>query len=252
MVDYLSFIYGKLLFTKEDFVQFTGNSASAGVTLRNYVKRGLIANIRRNLYCACNLATKLPEAGKMQIASALSGTACVSYHSALEYHGLGHQVFYCVYVQSETRFNTFNFDGIEYKYYKQVQKCGIQNMSYDKMVRVTDLERTIIDCCDRIDLAGGIEELLHCLENTPMVNEKKMLDYLKVFDKAVLFKKVGYVMEVAGIKLSQEFFDTCMMQSRKSVSYLESNTDKVFVAKWRLYVPEYMKQLTEDYQDAII
>lgn len=188
----------------------------------------------------------------MQIASALSGTACVSYHSALEYHGLGHQVFYTVYVQSGTRFNNVLFNGMEYQYHKLTHMCGIENPAYDQMVRVTNLERTLIDCCDRIDLAGGVEELLHCLESKPMVNEKKMIEYLASFNKSVLYKKVGYVMEKAGIRLSKDFFHLCLSHCRKSVSYLESDTDKAFVAKWRLYVPESVNYSEDTIQDEII
>ncbi len=243
MLNELSFIHGKILFTKQEFIQFTGKAASAGATLRNYVKRGLIVNIRRNLYCACNFATKLPMAEKMQIATALSETACVSYHSALEYHGLGHQVFFFVYVQSRTRFNDVEFGGILYKCCKLTHSCGIVNSVYNKMVRVTDIERTLIDCCDRIDLAGGLEEFLHCLEAIPFVNENKMLEYLKVINKEVLYKRVGYIMELAGIKLSQKFFDTCLLHSRNSVSFLEDASNDVFVAKWRLYVPSFVNQL---------
>lgn len=242
MLNELTFIHEKLLFTKQDFSQLSGKLTSASATLHNYMKRGLIVSVRRNLYCACDLATKSPIPEKMQIASALSDTACVSYHSALEYHGLGHQVFYFVYVQSETRFNDVDFNGIQYHYYKQSHLCGVVNPIYNYMVRVTDLERTLIDCCDRVDLAGGVEELLHCLESRPLVNEQKMLEYLKIFNKDVLYKKCGYIMELADIKLTSNFFNTCLEHSRKSVSYLENKNDKLFVAKWRLYVPEYINQ----------
>lgn len=252
MLDQLSFVHKKLLFTKQDFSQYTGKPSSASMTLHNYVKQGLVANVRRNLYCACDLATKSPIAEKMQIASALSGTACVSYHSALEYHGLGHQVFYNIYVQSQTRFNDVDFDGIQYKYCKQNNMCGVINPTYNNMVRVTDLEKTLIDCCDRIDLAGGLEELLHCLEARPLVDERKMLEYLKCYNKDILYKKCGFVMEFSGMSISQKFLEICLEHSRKSVSYLEDSSDSVFIAKWRLYVSDYINQKIEEERDEII
>lgn len=252
MFNELAFIHEKLLFTKQEFSQFLGKTTSASMTLHNYMKRGLIANVRRNLYCACDLATKSPVPEKMQIASALSETACVGYHSALEYHGLCHQVFYSVYVQSKNRFNDVDFNGIQYHYCKQTHSCGIVNPTYNNMVRVTDLERTLIDCCDRVDFAGGIEELLHCLESRPLLSEQKLLEYLRIFNKDILYKKCGYIMELAGMKLSPNFFTTCLEHSRNSVSYLENKSDNMFVSKWRLYVPQYISHIKEEVQDELI
>ena len=41
---------------------------------------------------------------------------------------------------------------------------GIVRPAEHVSVRVTDVERTILDCIDRPDLAGGLEELVYNLD----------------------------------------------------------------------------------------
>ena len=90
---------------------------------------------------------------------------CISYHTALEFHGLAHQPFNEVFVKSMTRFNPFSFDDVDYTYCRQTKEIvGMMTPKGNPYVRVTDMESTLLDSFDRIDRAGGIEELLHCME----------------------------------------------------------------------------------------
>ncbi len=57
-------------------------------------------------------------------------------------------------------------------------------------VRVTDMERTILDSINDLDKIGGLEELLRCLELINYADEEKLLLYLKLtFHKQVLYQK---------------------------------------------------------------
>lgn len=68
--------------------------------------------------------------------------------------------------------------------YKEIEK-----------VRITSLERTIIDCIDNIDLAGGIDEILNALEQIKILDENKLLSVLKSYNQVLLYQKVGYILE---------------------------------------------------------
>ena len=60
-----------------------------------------------------------------------------------------------------TRFNSFSFDDVDYTYCRQTKEIiGMMTPKGNPYVRVTDVESTLLDCFDRIDRAGGIEELL--------------------------------------------------------------------------------------------
>lgn len=243
MYEHLSELHQKLVFTKDDLVDTTGSKERAAALLLSYQRKGLITKIRRNLYCVTNLATGAPEASKMQIASAVSPTAAVAYHAAMEYHGAAHQVFYELCVVSTTRFTPFEFDGTRFNYVRNPMKEGIVQPEFGGGVRVTDFERTVLDCIDRIDLCGGVEELLHCMEAVTYLDETKITRYLNLYGKASLFKKAGYMLALTAVGrcLTSDFFTQCRKESERSTGVLTTlEPCERFVGEWRLYIPEWI------------
>ena len=104
-------------------------------------------------------------ANRYQIACAISDTAYLSHHSAFEYYGFANQVYNEVYVSSETRFNSFEYDNITYKYVASRMAEGVVVAKNTTLgVRITDIERTIIDSIHDLNKIAGLEELLNCLE----------------------------------------------------------------------------------------
>lgn len=192
----LSFLYSKLLFTLQDVAQETGNTRSAQTLLMRYQKQGFVSKVRRGLYCANNIATHLPEANKYQVASAITPSSYVAYHAAMEYHGLAHQVYYDVAVGGEQAFNAFEYDGIHFAFHQIPTHIGIDTPIADSHVRVTNVERTVVDCIDRIDLCGGWEELTNCLMSVQYLREEMLLTMLQIYNKIALYKKVGFFTEV--------------------------------------------------------
>lgn len=79
--------------------------------------------------------------------------------------------------------------------FESTAENGVITPKGNPYVRVTDLERTVIDCCDRIERAGGIEELLHCMEGISLFDESKLEKYLALYNKAFLYQKVGFILE---------------------------------------------------------
>ena len=102
------------LFSLQDATKIIGNESTAKSMLANAIKDGTVCRIKSNLYAVTDLATSLCLANKYEIASHISATACVAYHSAMEYHGLGHQLFNEVAVFSASSFQTFSYEGLTY------------------------------------------------------------------------------------------------------------------------------------------
>jgi predicted transcriptional regulator of viral defense system len=228
------------VFTKDDVVSIVGKSKRAAALLHNYQSRGVITKVRRNMYCILNLGTGEPDITKWQIGSAISSTSAIAYHSALEYHGFAHQLFFEIAVISSTRFNPINFNGISYVYYSNRNPVGIIHPQNDPMVRITDMERTIIDCIDRIDLCGGSEELFNSLSAIRFVSEERLLNYLSSIHKSILYSKVGFVLSnfSESLHLSKDFFEVCHQYGKKSVGTLTtSDSCTKFIKEWGLYVP---------------
>src|SRR5690554_5774601 len=127
------------------------------------MKKGLVKKIRSNMYSCVNPATDQVMASRFQIACASSKSAYLSHHSAFEYYGLANQVYYEVYISSETRFRDFEFEGVRYKYVASKINDGVIEPKNSEGIRVTDLERTVVDSIKDFEKIGGFEELLNCL-----------------------------------------------------------------------------------------
>lgn len=132
-----------------------------------------------------------------------------------------------------------------------VVQLGIINPEGNPYVRVTDLERTFVDCCDKINRAGGAEELLHCCEGLHKLNEIKIMKYLDLYGKAFLYQKVGFLLEriQKQINISTETIELCRNKGALHTKRLTNDVDSdCFVSAWKLYVPSYyISENTESY-----
>jgi predicted transcriptional regulator of viral defense system len=238
---YIEEFHNRKLFRFEDIVNLIGNENTAKDLLYNYKKQKLICQVRRDLYAATDLATKQCIATKFEIGSNITQSSYISYHTALEYHGIAHQLFYDLYVSSEGRFNNFEFDGINYQYCESKIKSGVYTPNLNSLVKVTDIERTVVDCIDRIDRAGGLEELIHSISLITYLNEAKLKQYLDENAKTFLYQKIGFILSYfqQQTKISDNFILYCKNNMGKSVRYLTTREESpVFFKKWNLCAPE--------------
>lgn len=224
-------------FTRGELYALVGNYNTAGALLRSYLKKGYIMQVKRNLYVAVNLADRQPVVSKFLIAGKITPTSYVSHHAAFEYYGCANQVSYQVEVSSEVRFSPFSFDGNTYAYIGSRIKDGI--VTQPDGVRVTDMERTVLDSIRDIEKVAGLEELLRCIALVPTMREDKLLIYLATYKKQVLYQKTGYILRhfQREFQLSETFFSECAAHIGKSTRYLTENGETSYDGEWRLMVP---------------
>jgi predicted transcriptional regulator of viral defense system len=225
----------------------TGNRETAHSIIGAYKKKGLVACVRRDLFVAMSLETKQPVPTRYAIASHAAPGAYVSHHSAFEYHGLANQVYFEVFAASRTRFRSFEHDGLTYTCVPSAFDAGVEEKNDG--VRVTDLERTVIDGIDDFEKSGGLEELLRCIELAPFLDPKKLLNYLSLYEKGVLYQKTGYILEhfKKPLKLPDDFFADCERGISGARRYLYSGLRREphpLNKDWALYVPEDLTALT--------
>ncbi len=240
--------YEKLLalgcVTRSQLEQVTGSPSAADWLCREYQRKGYMERIKRNLYAVISLETGQCVANRYQIASHISDDAVVSYHSAFEYYGYANQVFYEVQVTSVSRFRAFNYDGITYRHIGQRIEDGV--LELPNGIRVTSLERTVIDSINLFEKTGGLEELLRCLALIPTLDEKGLIACLSEYDSGILYQKAGYVLShfAEAMGLSQSFFESCAAHIPKGKNYFyDYGQDFVWHEKWKLYAPADLMQL---------
>lgn len=236
------------VFSVADVNKITNNVNTSYSQLNRMMKKGLIKKIRNNMYSVINPTTGLIVASKYQIASAITDTAYLSHRSALEYYGLTNQVSYEVYVSSETKFNHFEYDGIRYRYVASRIQEGVVAAKNTAGVRITDLERTVIDSIQDFNKITGLEELLNCLDGIHYLDESKLKKYLDIYNIQGLYQKVGFLLSSyqKDLQISDEFIDYCKEQTGESRRYLSSeDKDNSYYNKdWQLMVPELLLELS--------
>ena len=116
-------------------------------------------------------------------------------------------------------------------------------------VKVSDRERTVIDCLDRLNYSGGIEETVKSLHNFPSVNFDKLFKYLKKLNRKILFSKTGWMLQL--LKEQWNVEDKFLIKLRKNLSkrpmYLVKREGEKykFNSEWNLMVPANLNNILE-------
>lgn len=233
-------------FTHKDMVQLAGSESAAVWQIKNYLQKGYIERVRRDLYAVISMETGQAIPNRYQIASRVTGDACVSHHSAFEYYGYGNQVFYDVYFTTEKRVRPFSYDGVNYCTMVYRGNTGV--IETDTGVRITSLERTVIDSIADFEKIGGLEEVLRCLLLIPSLDCNQLLAALELYDRGQLYQKAGYILEALkdDLSLPEQFFAECEKRSSASKTYLfEKQSDFVLHNRWKLFAPKDLKTIID-------
>lgn len=233
------------IFTIDDLVKISGSKFNAEKAISSMMKNGEIRRIKRNLYTAVNASTKEDFSNKYIIASNITKTSFVSYHSAFEFYGFYNQVFYDVQVSSVKRFQNFVYG--EYSYSCFETNCLTQVVEIQDC-KVTTLERTIVDSINMLGKVMDVEEIIKCLDVIHNVDEEKIKEMLLIYDKDILYRKVGYVLSFFKnqLGLNDSFFQFCKNHSNcKNIGFLSfDELNKLdFVNEWGLYGYKNLKNI---------
>ena len=235
----------KRCFSREELTEIAGSESSAAWHIRQYLKKGYIERVHRDLYVAVSLETGQPVASRFLIATKAADASCVSHHTAFEYFGCANQVFYDAYFTTERRCRSFSYDGIRYVPLTGDTDTGVVQSSDG--VRVTSLERTVVDSIAGFRKIAGLEEVLRCIGMVPSLNGSQLLEILDRYGFGQLYQKTGYILEAFRdeLSLSDDFFSECEKRSSSSKTYLcEKQDDFVIHPRWKLYAPKDLRSLT--------
>lgn len=233
-------------FTMADVCGLVGNKKTASSLVLRLSKKGLVKKIRNNLYTCVNVADGSVIASRYHISCAINETAYLSHHSAFEYVGIANQVFYEMYVSSSKRFSDFEFEGITYKYVVSKLEDGVVAPNNTKGIRVTSIERTVIDSIKDYEKIGGLEELLNCISAIPYLDENQLTVFLDAYNMQFLYQKTGFLLEHYNneLQISDQFIQYCKSKTGKSTRYLTKDGG-TYRAEWKLVVPDGLFEMTE-------
>jgi predicted transcriptional regulator of viral defense system len=245
------------VFTHEDLVEFLSGKGSTNVKTResilhHYTKSGRLLRVRRGLYLTVppGFTPERCPVDPYLVASRMAPDAVLAYHTALELHGKAYSVHEEFTYLTQTGSRPLDFRGRRYRgvgYPKKLMEKGQESfgvMSVDRQgldVRVTSLERSLVDVLDRPSLGGTWEEIWRSLELVEFFDLDKVVEYARLLNNATTAAKVGFFLEQHKDTLmpNEDHLEHLRSFTPKKPHYMVRNGRKAgrFMKKWNLVVP---------------
>lgn len=205
------FLSQHAVFTVDELNRFlstagTGNPNTRKSLLTYYRKKGRIIPVRRGLYATVPPGTdpSLHNIDPYLVAAKMSPDAVLGYHTALEFHGKAYSLYTKLHYISARKPLPMVFQSHEYKrapvphllLEKGKEMFGVDMHKRSGVVlRVTNLERTLVDVLDRPDLTGSWEEIWRSLESIEFFDLDVVVHYVLLLENSTTAAKVGFFLQ---------------------------------------------------------
>ena len=236
MMKYIKEITKLKIFNYSDFVSIVGKEKLANITIKNYRKKGYIKRIKHNLYSVISLETNDILADKFLIGSSLTKTSFISHHSAFEFYGYYNQVYNVINVSSISKFTPFEFEDNKFSFIEVSSDDFVEQI---RGVKVSSIERTIVDSIKDSGKYCELEETLNCIKLIPYISIKDILKYLELINSKMLYKKVGVILSLfkEQFNIPTSFFKKCHEISDSVKGYFDKNKKSlVYNAEWKIFI----------------
>lgn len=160
--------------------------------IENLVHKKVISRIERGRYARANFRDE------KVIGCFLVPDGVIAYWSALNLHGLTEQFPNTIFIQTTLIKQDKSVFGVRYQFVKikdakstGIETQGVGNHKY----RLTDKEKTLVDCFDLPQYSGGYSELIRAYSQTD-INQDKMIQYCKAIDNVSVTKRLAFLTEL--------------------------------------------------------
>jgi predicted transcriptional regulator of viral defense system len=230
----------KNVFTLRDVIETLNCSyENAKVTVERLVKKKWVVRIVKGKYLLVPLSAgvKGEYTEHEFIIASLFEPCYIAYWTALNYYGFTEQVPNKIFVAKTKRIKDREILGTKFEFvYLSMKKFfGFNPISISNVeVKVSDKEKTIIDCIDKTRYCGGIEQIVKSVYFAKEeIVFKKLIEYaLRIGNNAVI-KRLGFILDFLGL-------DSKSLENKISGSYsvLDPTKGKIgkYNSKWKLLI----------------
>lgn len=220
--------------------------------LRYYRDQGRILMVRRGLWASVPVGSD-PERFQIDpylVAAKLKPDSVLCYHTALEFHGKAYSVFKRFTYTSQKQSTPLQFQSQEYTCVLEQEKLslgsdrerGIKTVNRSGIeVRVTNLERTLVDILHRPQYAGDWEEIWRSLSSVEYYDTDQVIKYTRMLKNATTAAKVGFFLDQHQneLMIDDSYIEPLKRMIPKQPHYMERSKrrDSKLVADWNLMVP---------------
>ncbi|MCE5293359.1 MAG: hypothetical protein LLF94_01935 [Chlamydiales bacterium] len=221
--------------------------------LTYHQKQDHIRRVRQGLYCTvpAGIDKNTFTVDPFLIASKLTGDAILGYRTALDFFGNLHSVQNeFIYLSQKHKNSPFIFQDASYRAVsipialENSKQICFAVKTIDRLgqkIKITSLERTIVDVLDRPYLCGSWEEIWLSLESIEYLNLDEVVQYALLLGNATTVAKVGYYLEnhKNELMVSDFYLSQLAKHIPKTASYLDKKHKgpQVLMSNWNLFVP---------------
>ncbi len=250
-----SFLSAHPVFTRAEFAAAFGhptNAANVTSLLRHHLRAGNIKRVSREVFATvpAHLPADRMMVDRFAAASKLRPDGVLGYHSALELHGIAYSEFNEVQLISAGRTELVDLPFGACRFIKPPKALAEEGraddltMTMDRQglsIRLTAVERTVVDTLHRPDLAGGVEEVLKSLDLVRYLDPAKIAGYVELLGTRSLASVVGWWLETrrGALGVSDDVLARLRARLPRSKHYAlgAEPGHAVLIEPWRVLLP---------------
>jgi predicted transcriptional regulator of viral defense system len=248
-------IYPKKLFSLGDANKIIKDYQICRNNITRLVKNKSIQRLKGGLYYIIPLDNPNFYPDTIHIGSKLRVNGIISANSALKLLKLQTKDEDIVYLSAKHP-SKMRIDKHTYKIIKNYN-FGIDEVEYATTygtveIKVTDIERTIIDCLRIRSIK--IEELVNILKSkNPELSMRKIINYLEKYNMPILYNKVGLVLELCktNLKIDNADLEKLRKKLTKKIYYFKERGIKLirpkyhYLKEWNIMLPEHLFEIAK-------
>ena len=246
------------VFTYDAFAQAVSddherNKNTIKALLAHHIQQGHIVRVRRRLFAAIPIGA---DSGAYPInpyliAGYATPDAVIAYHSALSFYQMAYSASYrftylTQYQSSHFDFRSESYEGVRFpaslvQQHQEnifVRTEDVQGLN----VRVTSLERTLVDVLDKPKLGGGWEEIWRSLDMIGPITINQVAEYALLLNNATTVGKVGFYLSQRRqeLNVSADVLLKLRKHCPRSPHYIdpEARKDGKLLDDWNIIVPK--------------
>ncbi len=227
------------------------NPNTLKASLQYHVAKKNIARIRRGYYIVTNplLSRYHIENDNILIAGRMTEDSVISYHTAVEFHALPYSIYHVAYFcAAHTLGKLFtpcgHYQQVAHPKPLQPNDIFLETKMHDRQgldIRVTTIERTLVDCLNKPQFAGGWEEIWRSFESINFLDIERIIEYALRLDNATTIAKLGFFLEQHQQQFSvkEEQLNLLEKHKPKSKHYMQHSEKEPiqYLSRWNLIVP---------------
>lgn len=230
-------------FTTEALLAAADSRDAARQQLKEAVVTGSVERVRRGLYVSNAGRFEGDGVDPYEVVTALDPDAILSYHSALEAHGVAHNVGFECRFRTEAARSPFSFRGIRFIPHPRgdvILTQRVRGRAFGSIL-VTTREQTLFDCLKHPEWAGGVEEVVRSLSALPYLDANQAAS-LAIADSASMAARVGWLLEAKseGWRIPADVIDRLRQASAGTVSKFDkrATATRGWSSRWNMRLPE--------------